>query len=225
MLRGDLPARRPVNTSQAKRWFFDAWSRVYDMPLVQRTTYRPVQDAVIEALAQVAHARVLDIGCGTGLLACRILETFPRARVVGCDFSSGMLARAAARGPSVYWVQGDGCRLPLTDRAFDAIVSTEAFHWFPDQAAALAEFFRVLTPGGRLFLALMNTPAAPLSAALHFGSRLVGEPFYWPSNSQMREWVEAAGFRVERRQRVFRFPGLLFPPVLTSAVRPKHGRR
>jgi ubiquinone/menaquinone biosynthesis C-methylase UbiE len=220
-----LAARRTVDTAQPQRWFFDAWSRVYDMPLVQRATYRPVQDAVVEALAQVAHARVLDIGCGTGLLACRIMETFPRTRVVGCDFSGGMLARAAARGPSVCWVQGDGCRLPFTDRGFDAIVSTEAFHWFPDQAAALAEFFRVLRPGGWLFLALMNTPAAPLSAALHFGSRLVGEPFYWPSNRQMREWVEAAGFRVERRQRVFRFPGLLLPPVLTCAVRPTRGRR
>jgi SAM-dependent methyltransferase len=220
----DLAARRSVNAAQPKRWFFDAWSRVYDMPLVQRATYRPVQDTVIEALAQVAHARVLDIGCGTGLLTSRIIETFPRTRVVGCDFSSGMLARAAARGPAVGWVQGDGCRLPFTDRAFDAVVSTEAFHWFPDQAAALAEFFRVLTPGGRLFLALMNTPAAPLSATLHFGSRLLGEPFYWPSNRQMREWVEAAGFRIERRQRVFRLPGLLLPPVLTCAVRPTHGR-
>ena len=117
----DLAARRTVRAAQPKRWFFDAWSFVYDIPLVQRATYRPVQDAVIEALARVPHARVLDIGCGTGLLACRVIETFPRTRVVGCDFSSGMLARAAARGPSVCWVQGDGCRLPFTDRAFDAM--------------------------------------------------------------------------------------------------------
>lgn len=215
-----VAARRRVNMAGPKRWFFDAWSRVYDMPLVQRATYRPVQDAVIDALGPVRHARVLDIGCGTGLLPCRLIDSFPGARVVGCDFSGGMLAHAAARGAAVRWVQGDAGRLPFADQVFDAIVSTEAFHWFPDQAAALAEFFRVLTPGGRLLLALMNTPAVLLSAALHVGSRLLGEPFYWPTNRQMREWVEAAGFQIERRQRIYRLPGLLFPPVLTCARRP-----
>jgi SAM-dependent methyltransferase len=193
---------------------------VYDVPLVQRATYRPVQDAVMEALGHGVHGRVLDIGCGTGLLACRVIDTFPRARVVGCDFSHGMLAQAAARGPSVPWVQGDACRLPFADQSFDTVVSTEAFHWFPDQRAALAELFRVLTPGGRLLVGVMTTPAAPLSAAVHLGSRLVGEPFYWPSNGEMREWVEAAGFRIERRERVYRLPGLFLPPLLTCAVRP-----
>jgi len=222
-LTSQLPHRPASGDGTAvggpKRWFFDAWSYVYDIPLVQRATYRPVQDAVIGALREGRPSRVLDIGCGTGLLTSRIRAVFPRARIVGCDFSGGMLAHAARRDPSVHWVQGDGGRLPFADRAFDTIVSTEAFHWFPDQAAALAEFFRVLEPGGRLFLALMNTPAAPVSAALHAGSRLLGEPFYWPSNRQMREWVEGAGFCVERRQRVYRLPGLLFPPVLTCAVR------
>ena len=61
--------------------------------------------------------------------------------------------------------------------------------------------------------------SAPLSLALHLGSRLLGEPFYWPTNRQMRAWVEAAGFRSEARRRVFRLPGFLLPPVLTCAVR------
>jgi ubiquinone/menaquinone biosynthesis C-methylase UbiE len=203
-----------------QRWFFDAWSRVYDTALVQRAAYRPVHDAVVEALGRGRQRRVLDIGCGTGQLARRVSEAFPRARVVGCDFSRGMLAHAAARTRSVRWVQGDAGRLPFADRVFDAVVSTEAFHWFPDQAAALGEFFRVLRPGGRLLLALVNTPAVPLSAAFYLGSRLVGEPFYWPSNQQMREWVEAAGFHIESRRRIFRLPGFLLPPVLTCAIRP-----
>jgi SAM-dependent methyltransferase len=208
----------------AQRWFFDAWSRVYDAPLVQRATYRPVQDAVMEALGVGLHGRVLDVGCGTGQLACRVIDTFPRARVVGCDFSHGMLAQAAARVPAVPWVQGDACRLPFADRVFDVIVSTEAFHWFPDQRAALAELFRVLRPGGRLFVGVITTPAAPLGAAVHLGSRLVGEPFYWPSNRQMHEWVGAAGFRIERQERVYRLPGLLLPPLLTCARRPSAGQ-
>jgi ubiquinone/menaquinone biosynthesis C-methylase UbiE len=216
--------RRGGAAAGPRRWFFDAWSRVYDFPLVQRATYRPVQDAVVEALGRGAHTHVLDLGCGTGLLARRITETFRRASVVGCDFSAGMLRRAA-RCRAAHWVQGDAGRLPFTDGAFDAVVSTEAFHWFPDPAAALAEIFRVIKPGGRLLLAVVNTPAAPVSDAFHFGSRLVGEPFYWPTGGQLRGWIEAAGFRIDGQRRVFRLPGLLLPPVLTCAVRPAPGQR
>jgi hypothetical protein len=66
----------------------------------------------------------------------------------------------------------------------------------------------------------VNTPIAAISTAFHVGSRLLGEPFYWPTIGEMRALVEAAGFRVERQRRIFRLPGFLLPPVLTCAIRP-----
>jgi ubiquinone/menaquinone biosynthesis C-methylase UbiE len=207
------------------RWFFDAWSRIYDFPLVQLATYRPVHSAVLQALRGRPCRRVLDLGCGTGQLAARLQLELHDAHVVGCDFSAGMLRQARVRTRTVRWIQGDAGRLPFRAGVFDAIVSTEAFHWFPDQDAALAECFRVLAPDGRLLLALVNTPAALVSEVIHAGSRLVGEPFYWPTVQQMRTQVEAAGFRVEQQRRVFRLPGFLLPPVLTCAVRPARAVR
>jgi hypothetical protein len=60
-----------------------------------------------------------------------------------------------------------------------------------------------------------------LSGIMYVGSRLVGEPFYWPTRQHMRALVEGAGFRVVAQRRVHRLPaGRLFPPVLTVAVRP-----
>ena len=203
-----------------KRWFFDAWSLVYDLPWVQRSTYRPIHDAVVEALGRPRRARILDLGCGTGQLPARLADELPDARIAGCDFSAGMLRRAAARCPGAQFVQGDAGQLPFADGVFDAIVSTEAFHWFPDPARALAECLRILRPGGHLLLAVTQTPAVPVSELIHLGSRLLGEPFYWPSRRQAREWIETAGFRVERQRRVSRFGGMLLPPVLTDAVRP-----
>jgi ubiquinone/menaquinone biosynthesis C-methylase UbiE len=212
-----------VTDTGPNRWFFDLWSRFYDLRLVQRLTYRPVHDAVLRALVERPGRRVLDIGCGTGLLAARIAETLPAARVVGCDFSNGMLRHAAAHDGAarrIRWVQGDAVRLPFRDATFDTVVSTEAFHWFPDQPAALAQFHRVLQPGGRLLVGLVNPPLELLSETARVVSRLAGEPFYWPTARRLRRWFEAAGFRVESQRRVFRLPmGVTFPPVLTVGMR------
>lgn len=201
------------------RGLFDLWSRFYDAPWVQRLTYRPEQDAVLRGLGRSPGHRVLDVGCGTGMLAARILGELG-LEVVGCDFSRGMLDHARRRSRRVRWVQGNAGRLPFGDASFDAIVSTEAFHWFPDPHGALAEFRRVLVPDGRLLVSLVNPPFEFLSRAVLVGSRWAGEPFRWPTRERMRRWVEGAGFRVEEQRRVFRLPaGLTLPSVLTVARR------
>jgi ubiquinone/menaquinone biosynthesis C-methylase UbiE len=201
---------------------FDVWSTFYDLPLVQRLTYLPVQNAVVAALRPFAPRRVLDVGCGTGLLATRLRAELPDAAIAGCDFSHGMLRRARDRDAAVGWTQGDAQRLPLRDASVDAIVSTEAFHWFPDQHRALAEFFRVLAPGGRLLIAIVNTPNDVVRTIFRVASRVAGSPLDWPTRAEMRALCEGAGFRVEAQRRVFRIPaGLSLPPVLTIAVRPR----
>jgi ubiquinone/menaquinone biosynthesis C-methylase UbiE len=205
------------------RRFFDAWSTFYDLPLVQRLTYRPVQDAVVAALRLARPRRVIDVGCGTGLLATRLQRGLDGASVVGCDFSHGMLLHARARTEPVAWIRADAQRLPFRDASADAIVSTEAFHWFPDQRRALSEFFRVLAPGGRLLVAIVNTPNDVVRTAFRIGSRVMGQPFDWPTRAEMRALFEAVGFRVETQRRVFRIvpAGLLLPPVMTVGMRPR----
>jgi ubiquinone/menaquinone biosynthesis C-methylase UbiE len=203
------------------RWFFDAWSRFYDAPLVQRLTYRPEHDAVLGALRRTGASRVLDVGCGTGLLAARIGRELSGARVVGCDFSRGMLARASSGDRAATCVQASALALPFRSEGFEAVVSTEAFHWFPDQRLALAEFLRVLVPGGRLFVSFVNPPIELMS---RWGSRLsvwLGEPAQWPTRSRLCAMAEEAGFHVESQRIVLRVPAtFLLPSVLTIASRP-----
>ncbi len=204
------------------RRLFDFWSLFYDLPLVQRLTYRPLHDAVLQGLRTAGSRRILDVGCGTGLLAGRIRRASPRAFLVGCDFSRGMLGHAAARRPDLPWVQGNALQLPFRDGCFDAVLSTESFHWFPDPDAALAEFHRVLVPGGRTFIAMVNPPLEGMSRLTRFASRCVGEPIDWPTRDRMRRRLRAAGFRVERQRRLYRLPaGVLLPPVLSVGLRPE----
>jgi ubiquinone/menaquinone biosynthesis C-methylase UbiE len=174
---------------------------------------------VLAALRELPRGRVLDVGCGTGQLATRMRGELPGTCVVGCDFSHGMLRRARARDAHAPWAQGDAGHLPFRDGTFDAIVSTEAFHWFPDPARALAEFRRVLRPEGRLLLALVNPRFALTGRVVGLVARWLGEPFRWPTRSELGTALRRAGFHVDAQVRVFRFPGLLLlPGVLTIAT-------
>ena len=215
-----MSANAPRPPRGPHRLFFDLWSYVYDAPGVQRLTYRPVQDAVVRALLADPPARILDVGCGTGRLAVRLARELPESRVVGCDFSRGMPAQARTRGGTLALTQGDAQRLPFADGCFDAVVSTEAFHWFPDPDAALAGFQRVLAPRGRLLVAFVNPPVELLSRWARAVSVWLDEPLRWPTPAALRRQIEAAGFRVESQRRIFRLPApVLLPAVLTEAVR------
>lgn len=215
----------PAAARGPRRGFFDAWSRVYDHPLVQWATYRPVHDAVLAALRPHRPASVLDLGCGTGQLLQRTRDDLAPPRLVGCDFSAGMLGQARERvaasraGTTPFLVRGDAMRLPFRDGAFDAVVSTEAFHWFPDHDAAITEIHRVLAPGGTLLLGFVNPPLGVVSEVIHVASRMLGTPMRWPTATTLRRKLERGGFAVLGQRRIFRIPGFLVPPVLTQARR------
>ena len=202
-----------------RRAFFDVWSRVYDLPPVQAAIYHPVHDSVLDELRAHPARRILDVGCGTGDLTARLRAELTTELVAGCDFSAGMLEQAAARTRAVRWLQGDATRLPFTDATFEAVLSTEAFHWFPDPDAALREFRRVLGPGGRLLVALVNVRVPTTSRLAHAGSKALGQPAHWPTRAEMAERVRDAGFTVERQKRILRLGGLLIPTVLTVGVK------
>jgi ubiquinone/menaquinone biosynthesis C-methylase UbiE len=186
---------------------FNVISRVYDNPAVQRFAYRANHDAVLAALRRHGAARVLDVGCGTGILATRIQRELAPEVVYGCDPSEGMLAKARERSTDVQWIQGPAERLPLEDGGVDAVVTTEAFQFF-DQPAALAEFHRVLQSGGHVVIAVI-TPFVPLPAMV-----LERIPAIWHTPAGMRRLVEHAGLQVVEQRRL----RVLGPGVATVAV-------
>jgi ubiquinone/menaquinone biosynthesis C-methylase UbiE len=114
---------------------------------------------LLETAALRPGERVLDVACGTGIVARLAAPQVGAAgRVVGLDFNDGMLAVARARpaptGARIEWRQGDATALPFPDAAFDAVLCQQGLQFIPDRVAALRAMRRVLAPAGRLVLSL-----------------------------------------------------------------------
>lgn len=123
--------------------------------------------------------RVLDLACGTGVLAREVLSRVGAAgHVVGLDLSPGMLDVAKRLTPEAEWREGSAGALPFADQAFDAVVSQFGLMFFTDREQALREMLRVLTPRGRLAVAVWNSletmPAYAAEVALL--DRVAGRP-------------------------------------------------
>jgi len=109
---------------------------------------------VADAAALRQGDKVLDVGCGTGVLAREAQQRVGTdGKVVGLDLNEAMLAVAARREPAIEWRQGTAAALPFPDGSFDAVVSQFAMMFFPDRVAALREMWRTLAAGGRLVVA------------------------------------------------------------------------
>jgi SAM-dependent methyltransferase len=101
--------------------------------------------------------RVLDVACGTGVLARAVAGRVGAAgSVTGLDLNDGMLAVARRKAPAIEWRQGRAEALPFDDGQFDAVVSQFALMFFADRVAALREMRRVARPGGRLAVAVWD---------------------------------------------------------------------
>lgn len=95
--------------------------------------------------------RLLDVACGTGIVARTADGIISDAgRVVGVDLNESMLQVARSVAPTIDWQRSDVTSLPFPDAAFDVVICQMAMMFFPDRPGAIGEMRRVLAPGGRL---------------------------------------------------------------------------
>jgi ubiquinone/menaquinone biosynthesis C-methylase UbiE len=102
-----------------------------------------------------APRRVLDVGCGTGVLLRELSTRLPEAReLTGVDAAAAMIEAASVgeQAARLRYLHGRAERLPFDNARFDLVISTTSFDHWADQGAGLVECHRVLVPGGRLVL-------------------------------------------------------------------------
>lgn len=111
------------------------------------------QVAAIERRA-ASRLRILDAGCGDGVITGSLRESFPQARVVGVDADAVRLERARRSCRGVVFARADVDRQPWSASAFDVVICHHVIEHVPDDAAVLKECRRVLRPGGSLILGI-----------------------------------------------------------------------
>lgn len=143
---------------------FDRVARVYDrMNAVMTAGLDRSWRSRAADLARVEPGDpVLDVATGTGDLAVELRRRVgPSARVVGLDFSEGMLDLAREKAPDIDFVQGSALELPYSDGEFAAASVGFGARNFSDLARGLREMVRVVRPGGRVVVLEITTPQKP----------------------------------------------------------------
>ncbi len=109
---------------------------------------------VLEAAGLEPYDEVLDVGCGTGVLARAAFRRLAgTGSVTGLDLNTNMLALAETMPEAVVWHEGSAENLPFGDNTYDRVVSQFALMFFTDQRRALEEMVRVARPGGTVTVA------------------------------------------------------------------------
>ncbi|PWJ66785.1 demethylmenaquinone methyltransferase/2-methoxy-6-polyprenyl-1,4-benzoquinol methylase [Rathayibacter iranicus NCPPB 2253 = VKM Ac-1602] len=177
--------------------------------------------ATTRAVNPARGERILDVGAGTGTSSASLARS--GAHVVAADFSPGMIEvgrRRQAGNERIEFVHADAMDLPFEDDSFDVVTISFGLRNVAEPRTALAEFFRVVKPGGRIVICEFSTPPlAPLAAAYDFYLSMVmpavvrlassNNPAYeylgdsiraWPKQRVVAQWLRTAGFeRVAHR--------------------------
>jgi len=176
---------------------YDNISRIYDQRYTQGGPSGIA--SVIHQLVDKVQARcVLEIGCGTGYW---LLELHDRLSCMGLDYSSGMLAKAREKGPSLSLVQGDASLLPFQDCSLDLVFCVNALHHFDQPEVFISEAYRLLRKRGVLVIVGMD-PSVERDRWYvydYFPETYQADLSRYPSCETIVRWMGTAGFvRCER---------------------------
>jgi len=190
--------------------------RMYETALVA-SLFRPWGELLLDRAQLKPGNSVLDVACGTGIVARLARERLKgTGKVVGVDVSGPMLAVAREMGPGIEWLEGDAAALPVArDERFDWVFCQQGIQFFGDRSAAARELERVTAPDGALLAAVWcGTETMPVFEALQrVAERHVGaihdQRYAFGDGQALKRLLAGAGFsrvEVDEVSQVSRFP-------------------
>jgi ubiquinone/menaquinone biosynthesis C-methylase UbiE len=185
------------------------------------TLFRPWSHVLLQHAALQSGERVLDVACGTGIVARQVAPAVGAGgKVVGLDINPAMLAVARSQPPpegaTIEWHEASALALPFPSAVFDLVLCQQGLQFFSDKLSALREMRRVLAPHGRAVLSVWQSLAHnPVYQALdeaverHLGTPAFTTPFSLGDADEVRQLLSQAGFQhvaMAAVERMVRFP-------------------
>jgi demethylmenaquinone methyltransferase/2-methoxy-6-polyprenyl-1,4-benzoquinol methylase len=193
---------------------FDSVAHSYDKTndLLSFGQARLWRGAVRKAINPKAGERILDIAAGTGTSSMALLK--PGVSVVAADFSRGMLEEGRKRYPKLEFAFADAMKLPFAPAEFDVVTMSFGLRNVQDHKTALAEFHKVLKPGGRLVICEFSKVSGVFGPLYRFYLKHILPRFSalfskspeaydylaesieaWPDQKSLAADIEKAGFK------------------------------
>lgn len=201
--------------------------------------FGPLAEATLNAIPLSDQDSVLDVACGTGIVARKVRALIgPAARVVGADLNEGMIEAARNMvddyARSCEWHVCDVCDMPFEEHAFSIVLCQQGLQFFPDEEAALMEIKRVLRSHGRIASTVWSGANALFVELAKSIGKHVDEataarslaPFSYPGSDTLEARLSALGFTRFSRQeltvdRVVANPEIAIPKeILGNPVGP-----
>jgi ubiquinone/menaquinone biosynthesis C-methylase UbiE len=188
-----------------------SFAEMYERELA-RPLFQPFAEAALDAVKPAPGERVLDVACGTGIVA-RLARQRVGADgvVVGVDVNPGMLAVARSVAPDVEWREGNALELPVrSGEQFDVVLCHQGLQFFPDKRVAVGHMRRALLPGGRLAVATWcSDDTTPFGRELrtvaeHHVGPIADRRHGFGDEQGVASLLRDAGFQNVRTQRVTR---------------------
>ena len=202
---------------------YDHISEMWDKHISHYDTNRRIEVLVEDFLGEkeILGKKCIDVGCGLGYFSQALLKHKPSS-IFACDVSPKLIEKLSRKLPDVQCIVANILEIStvLRGKMFDVVVCSDVIEHTSDPKLAAEQLTKIIAPGGLLSISVPNRKWRwLLGLAQAFGLRNEYQGHEnWVRSNELRNWIEAEGFEILRREGIHTIPFKVFPHALLRKI-------